>query len=138
MPSPGNLVIMGAGLIMVLASFLSFLEYSVLGLSGEFTAWSSDLFFPVTIIPVLFAVVMAAQVALSSFAPQVHLPEKLYGFTWNQVHLALAAQSLTMMLAFLIQNTGFDRGAGLWLMLLASIALVVGAVLRTREPASTN
>jgi hypothetical protein len=43
-----------------------------------------------------------------------------------------------MMLAFLIQNTGFDRGAGLWLMLLASIALVVGAVLRTREPASTN
>jgi hypothetical protein len=92
----------------------------------------------VTIIPVVFAVVMAVHVAISTFAPQVTLPEKLYGFTWNQVHLALAAQSAAMMLAFLIQNTVLDPGAGFWMMLLASIALVVGAVLRTREPASTS
>jgi hypothetical protein len=39
-----------------------------------------------------------------------------------------------MMLAFLIQNTSpLDKGIGLFLMLLAAIALLVGAVLRVQE-----
>ena len=139
MPSPANIVIIAAGVFMLIASFFSFYEFSVLGTSADFTAWSSDLFFPVSIIPVVFGVVMAAHAALSTFAPQVKMPEKLFGFDWNQVHLALGAQAAIMMLAFLIQDRDpLDIGAGFWLMLLASIALAVGAVMRTREPAPTG
>jgi hypothetical protein len=138
MPSPANIVIMAAGLFMLIASFFSFYEFSVLGASGEFTAWSSRLFFPVSIIPVVFGVVMAAQVAISTFAPQVKMPDKLFGFDWNQVHVALGAQAAIMMLAFFMQDRApLDIGAGFWLMLLASIGLVVGAVMKTREPAPT-
>jgi hypothetical protein len=88
---------------------------------------------------VLFGVAMAAQVALTTFATNVKVPEKIAGFDWNQIHLVLGAQSAIMMLAFLVQDIGLlERGIGYWLMLLASIALAVGAVLRVREPASTN
>jgi hypothetical protein len=140
MPSPASIVIMAAGVVMLLASFLAFYQYSgVFAGAGDFTAWSGDLFFPVTIIPVLFGVVMAAQVALTTFATNVKVPEKIAGFDWNQIHLVLGVQSAIMMLAFLVQDIGLlERGAGYWLMLLAAIALVVGAVLRVREPASTN
>ena len=140
MPSPANLVTIGAGLFMLLASFMTFYKFSALGTSGEFSAWSSTLFFPVSIIPVVFGVVLAAHAGITSFAPQVKVPEKLFGFEWNQVHLVLGAQSTIMMLAFFLQNRGpyFGLGTGFLLMLLASIGLLVGAVLRTREPAPAN
>jgi hypothetical protein len=138
-PSPAILVVMASGVVMLLASFLSFYKFSILGQSAQFTAWSSKLFFPVTIIPVVFGVVMAAHAGISSFAPQVKLPEKLLGFEWNQVYLVLGGQSAVMMLAFLFQNRDpLAISTGFWLMLLSSIGLLVGAVLRTREPAPTS
>ena len=70
-----------------------------------------------------------------TFAPQVKLPDAVLGFTWTQVHLVLGFQATIMMLAFLIQNTGLDKGIGLFLMLLAAIGLLVGAVLRMQEQA---
>ena len=77
---------------------------------------------------------MAAQVALVAFAPEVKMPEKVLGFTWTQVHLVLGFQATIMMLAFLIQDTGgLDKGIGLYLMLIAAIGLLVGAVLRMQE-----
>ena len=64
-------------------------------------------------------------------------PEKVLGLDWNQIHLVLGLQATIMMLAFLIQSTSpLDKGIGLFLMLLAAIALLVGAVLRMQEPAS--
>ena len=77
---------------------------------------------------------MAAHVALLAFAPQVKLPEKVLGLTWTQVYLVLGFQATIMMLAFLIQDTGgLSKGIGLFLMLIAAIALLVGAVLRMQE-----
>ena len=80
---------------------------------------------------------MAAQVALVAFAPGVNLPDRVLGFTWTQIHLVLGFQATIMMLAFLIQSTSpSDKGIGLFLMLLAAIALLVGAVLRMQEQPS--
>jgi hypothetical protein len=135
--SPANIVILVAGAVMLVASFLDFFEidFGAFGGSRGFSAWDGDLFFPVTIIPVLCGVAMALHVALSSFG-NVSLPDRLVGLGWSQVHVALGLQATLMMLAFLVQDKDpFDTAFGFWLMLVAAIALLVGAVLRQREAA---
>jgi len=139
---PGNLVILVAGVVMLIASFLAFVKYSSpsvnignvhIGGSVSYSAWSSHLFLIATI-PALIGVVMAAHVAVTAFAPQVKLPERVLGLTWTQTHLVLGFQATIMMLAFLIQDNIYgDKGIGLFLMLIAAIALLVGAVLRMQE-----
>ena len=143
--STANLVILVAGAVMLIASFLAFNKFSLpsisvaglkIGGTQSFNAWSSH-FFLIATIPALLGAVMAAQVALKAFAPGVHIPERVLGLTWNQIHLVLALQATIMMLAFLIQDTRpLDKGIGLFLMVLAAIALLVGAVLRMQESRS--
>ena len=71
---------------------------------------------------------------MRAFAPGVKLPERILGLTWNQIHLVLGFQATIMMLAFLIQSTSpLTKGIGLYLMLIAAIGLLVGAVLRMQE-----
>ena len=146
--STANLVILVAGAVMLIASFLAFHKISVPsidvagthigGVSKSYNAWSTGHFLIATI-PALLGVVMAAQVALETYAPQVSLPRDVLGFTWTQIHLILAGQATIMMLAFLIQDfSPFDRGIGLYLMLISAIALLVGAVLRVQEKPRSN
>jgi hypothetical protein len=140
--STANLIIVIGGAVMLIASFLDFYKskgsITVGGVtfrvatSGGGNAWSSHAFLIATI-PALIGIVMAAQVAITAFASGVKLPEHVLGLTWNQIHLVLGFQATIMMLAFLIQDTGLDKGIGLFLMLLAAIALLVGAVLRMQE-----
>lgn len=131
--STANLVILVAGAVMLIASFLAFQKFSVDGVTQSFNAWSNG-FFLIATIPALLGAVMAAHVALETYAPQVALPDHVLGFTWTQVHLILAVQATIMMLAFLVQNIApFDRGIGLFLMLIAAIALLVGAVMRMQQ-----
>jgi hypothetical protein len=135
--SPGNLVILIAGAVMLIGSFLDFYEISAFGFSEGRSAWSGDLFSPVTLIPVLAGVAMALHVALTAFA-NVQLPERILGLGWDQIHLALGFQATLMMVAFLIQDKGgLDIAIGFWLMLLSAIALLVGAVLRRQEAPAT-
>lgn len=134
--SPANIVILAAGVVMLIGSFLDFYEVDGFGGSFGFNAWDSDAFFPVTFIPVLCGVAMALHVALTTFA-KVQLPERVLGMGWNQIHIALGFQAAIMMIAFLIHDKGpLDIAIGFWLMLLAGIALLVGAVMREREPAA--
>jgi hypothetical protein len=140
--STANLVILVAGLVMLIASFLAFNKYSRgsvtignvhIGGTISYSAWSSH-YFLIATIPALIGIVMAAQVAVAGFAPEVKLPDRVLGLSWTQIHLVLGFQATIMMLAFLIQDTGIlDKGVGLFLMLLAAIALLVGAVLRMQE-----
>ncbi len=140
--STANIVILVAGVVMLIASFLAFVKFSSpsvtvgnvhFGGSVSRNAWSSGNFLIATI-PALIGVVMAAHVAIVAFAPQVKLPETVLGLTWTQIHLVLGFQATIMMLAFLIRSTGgLDKGIGLFLMLIAAIALLVGAVLRMQE-----
>ena len=143
--STASLVILIAGVVMLIASFLAFNKYSSasvtigsvhIGGSLTYSAWSSH-YFLIATIPALIGIVMAAHVALVAFAPGVPMPERVLGFTWTQIHLVLGFQATIMMLAFLIQSTSpLDKGIGLFLMLLAAIALLVGAVLRMQEQPS--
>jgi hypothetical protein len=143
--STANLVILIAGVVMLIASFLDFTKAKATVTFGNITihvstgggnAWSSGRFLIATI-PALIGVVMAAHVAVVAFAPGVHIPERVLGFTWTQILLVLGFQATIMMLAFLIQSTTpLDKGIGLFLMLLAAIALLVGAVLRMQEQPS--
>lgn len=137
--STANLVILIAGGVILIASFLDFYASKKIG-DGPFAitigggnAWSSGRFLIATI-PALLGVLMAAEVALVTFAPQVSLPDHVLGFTRTQVLVVLGAQATIMMLAFLLQNTGgIGKGIGMYLMLIAAIALLVGAVMRLRE-----
>ncbi|HUI50010.1 MAG TPA: hypothetical protein VL119_15060 [Acidimicrobiia bacterium] len=143
--SAGNLTILIAGVVILIASFLAFDKISlpsfdeggihIGGGTHSFSAWSSH-YFLIATIPALLGVVMALHVALVAFAPQVSMPGSVLGFSWNQVHLILAGQATIMMIAFLIQDRGLDRGIGLYLMLLAAIALLIGAILRIQERGS--
>ncbi len=137
--TPPGIVILAGGAVMLIGSFLPFYKFSLLGSSRSWSSWSSStnlLLFPLTTLIVLFGVLMAVQVAVATFAPSTNLPDRPLGFTWDQIHLVLAFQAAIMMLAYLIRDKGgLDLGAGFWLMLLAAIALVVGAIMRTRDQA---
>jgi hypothetical protein len=131
--STANLVILIAGVVMLIASFLEFNKISLGPFSKSWSAWGTGHFLIATI-PALLGIVMAAHVAVVGFAPQVKLPDNVLGFTWTQIHLVLGFQATVMMLAFLIQDSPFgDKGIGLFLMLIAAIALLVGAFLRMQE-----
>ncbi len=121
-PTPGELTIMIAGAVMLIASFLDF--------AGDTSSWGSGAF-PIVTLIVIYGVLMALQIALSKYA-NVHFPDRVGTFTWEQVHLLLAAFALLMSLGWLISGID-DMGIGLWLLLLGSIALVVGAVMLQRE-----
>jgi hypothetical protein len=132
--SPANIVILAAGVVMLVGSFLDFYTLSRFGLSYSASAWSGAHgfgVFGIATVIVLCGVVMAAQVGVAGFASGVTLPDKLLGLSWDQVHLALGFQATIMMIAFLIRSKAlFDFGIGFWLMLLSAIALLVGAIMR--------
>jgi hypothetical protein len=133
--SPANIVILAAGVVMLIGSFLTFYSYSVHGFASySASAWggaSGFGVFGIATVVVLCGVVMALQVGLEAFASGVQVPDRLLGLTWDQLHLALGFQATLMMLAFLIRDKGpFSFGIGFWLMLLAGIALLAGAIMR--------
>jgi hypothetical protein len=135
--TPANTVILSAGVVMVLGSFLAFYKFSFGGFSKSYNAWNRDVaLFGVATIPVLFGVIMAAHVAIATFA-STNLPARVLGFTWDQIHVALGFQATVMMVAFFVRDKGpYDFGVGFYLMLVAAIALLVGAVMRQREGAT--
>ena len=136
-PTPATWVILGGAVVMLIGSFLDFYKVDAFGFSQSYSAWSGDLFFPESIIPVLCGLAMGVHVALTTFA-DVKLPERIAGLGWNQIHLALGIQAGLMMVFWLFTNKlGYDAGIGFWLMLISGIALAVGAVLRQQEAPAT-
>jgi hypothetical protein len=129
--STPNIVILAAGALMLVGSFLSFYEVSGAGFKTvSLSSWSSLLFGIATTI-VICGVIMAGQVALTSFGSNVSIPAKVLGFSWDQIHLVLGFQAAIMMIAFLITSrVGFSLGIGFWLMLIGGIGLFVGAIMR--------
>jgi hypothetical protein len=120
--TPGEWIIMGAGVVMLIASFLDF--------AVKTSAWGSG-FFPIATLSALYGILMGAQVAIVKFAG-ASFPERIAGFTWEQIHLALAVMALLMSIGWLISGIP-SKGIGLWLLLIGSIGLTVGAVLLQRE-----
>jgi hypothetical protein len=121
-PTTSELIIMIAGAVMLVASFLHF--------AGDTSAWGRYLFPIATLLP-LYGVIMAAQIAFTKFA-SVDLPDRLVGFTWEQVHLVLGLMAGLMAIAWLFTDLG-DKQIGEWLEVIGGIALAVGAVMMQRE-----
>jgi len=121
-PTPGEIVIMAAGGAMLVFSFLHF--------AGDTSAWGRGRFPIATLLPI-YGVVMALQIALTKFA-SVNLPDSVFGFTWEQIHLALGAMAALMAFGWLVTDYG-DKQVGQWFEILGGIALVVGAVMLQRE-----
>jgi len=131
---PSDIVLMASGAVALIFSFLTWFDGEDIG-AGTYNAWSTELTFPLgTYIP-LIGLILGGQVALTRFA-NVNLPERVLGFTWPQIHLVLALFGVLLALGWLIVNpfgSDIDKGLGLWLSILASIGLMVGAVLEHTE-----
>lgn len=129
-PSPPDIITMAAGAVMLIAGFLNFWD------QGSFSAnVFGDLAFPIATFVWLFGIAAGVLVALETFA-NVNLPETVLDFTWAQLHLALAGFSAIVMICWLVTSDLPDKGFGFWLLLLGSLALVVGAVMRLQESPS--
>ena len=127
--APANIVILVAGIVMLIASFMAFYRLPFPGGSVSVNAWDHGLFMIATL-PTLLGAFMALQVGLVAFG-RIDMPNRVLGLTWDQAHLVLALQSALLMGAFLaLDKAPYEFGAGFWLMLAAAIALVVGALMR--------
>jgi hypothetical protein len=121
-PTTSELIILIAGAVMLVGSFLDF--------AGSTSAWGQYLFPIATLLP-LYGLIMATEIALSKFA-SVQLPDSLAGFTWEQIHLVLGIFAGFMAIGWLVTDVS-DKGVGFWLEVLGGIGLAVGAVMMQRE-----
>ena len=132
-----QIVILACGVVAFIASFLPWVSID-LGRFGDasYNAWDGDVMYWPTFWWVgIFGLVMALQVGLTAFT-SVNLPDRPLGFTWPQIHLVLGIFAVILTVSFLIG--GDEHGIGFWISLLASIGLVVGAVMLEKEGSSTS
>ncbi|HET9770306.1 MAG TPA: hypothetical protein VFS16_05410 [Acidimicrobiia bacterium] len=128
-------VVCGAAIVFLISTFLPW--YGIDGFDGANTGWD---YFLTGILPLLLAVVMVAQIAVSRFTttPLPALP-----IPWGQVHLiAGAAIAVLLLLRTIIVSSvdtfagdfELDRKWGLFVALLAALALAAGGFLKSKEP----
>jgi hypothetical protein len=117
-PTVADIVMVIGGVITFIFSFLDFFE-------GE-NAWATGLF-PVTTIIAVLGLAMVVFVLLDLLAG-FHLPDFLT-FTYKQMYVTWGIVAAVFMLAWLILDTPADKKAGLYLMLIGSLAMAVGAIL---------
>ncbi len=134
-PKPSEIVIMVSGLVALISAFLAWYTAPG-GFSGDANALDEGLF-PIALYIPLIGLAMGLHIALSKFA-NVNFPERILSFTWPQIHLALGIFAVLLGLGYLILDNGLDKGIGLWLAVLSSIGLVVGAVLLNNEENTTS
>jgi hypothetical protein len=133
-PTPGELVGIGAGVVLLIGSFLPFYSIDASGFRSEdWNAWSNDLnLFPLATLAVLLGVATAARIAVARFAS----PPDAAWMRWGEYDLVLGLLATLTLTAFVLRDLGdfsIDKGIGAWLVLIGAIALIVSAVLRNPE-----
>jgi hypothetical protein len=145
-----DIVILASAVVLLIASFLTWIDYGSpsfgpipqqliqqLGFSiprGTENAWDH---FPGFVYPLIAGVVAGVQVVMEKVRPQ--MPNHVGGFSWTQIHLLLGIWALLSVIAVAFEDFGYgDKGIGLWLTLIAAAGLLVGAILRSREPAKAT
>lgn len=119
-------LVMGVGAIVVV--IFSFLDFFSFGDSDGFNAWDGDGLFPATIIPVILAVATIVLIVLDLVG--VKLPDKVLTFTWPQIYATWGISAAGIMLGWLFTGpAGTDKGAGLILMLIGSLAMAAGSIM---------
>lgn len=144
--SLGDQIIGGSGIVLFIASFLTWFKVEVDGLgafgaSASANAW--DLGFLVGPFPVLIGLLMVAYVAVRAFAPQVQLPE---GVPYDLVlFIAGCVAAALVVLKLLIGEddagglVDVSRGIGIFLGTLAALGLAAGGYMKWKmEPTTTS
>jgi len=125
--TPGEIVVLAAGAVGLIAAFLPFYK------NGESANSFDEGLFPVATLIALFVVAAAVLVALVKFA-NVNLSAGVLGFGFVQLLLALGFFAAILAIAFLIAEKGsVDFGFGYYLLLIAGVGSVVGAVIMRNE-----
>ncbi len=130
--SPAQLTLAISGGVLLVASFLPWIDVDYGIGSVTSSAWDNNAF-PLLTWPGIFGGTMAVLTLLHVLAG-VQLPARIVGFAWNEIQLIAAVFSLLITGSFLI--SGSEHGIGFFLSLLASIGLVVGAWMLRNEPAA--
>jgi hypothetical protein len=141
-----DIVILASAVVLVVASFLTWIDFGSprlpisqqalqqLGVDiprGTENAWDH---FPGFVYPLIAGVIAGVQVVLEKVRPQ--MPGHVAGFSWTQIDLLLGLWALLSVIAVAFEDFGYGhKGIGLWLTLIAAAGLLVGAILRLREPA---
>ena len=144
-----DIVILASAVVLVVASFLTWIDFGSprlpisqqalqqLGVDiprGTENAWDH---FPGFVYPLIAGVIAGVQVVLEKVRPQ--MPGHVAGFSWTQIDLLLGLWALLSVIAVAFEDFGYgDKGIGLWLTLIAAAGLLVGAILRLREPARAS
>jgi hypothetical protein len=149
----GDRIIGASAILLLLFSFFPWYDFTVSsGISGlgggsatggGRNGWSYFLF---GIIPIFLALIMLAQIIIVRFT-ETKLPT--LPISWAQVHVIAGGLATLLILLRVVladsRGTGFgvihvsaNRKFGLFLALLAAIGLVVGAVLKMRDPAEAG
>ncbi|CAN5763402.1 hypothetical protein BH10ACT1_BH10ACT1_08510 [soil metagenome] len=129
-PKPSQIAILAGAAVMLIFSFLDFVKSSsAFGGDVGFSAWDGDYFFPFSIFPLLFALVVAGTTAATVFGA-VKLPEPILTLNWKQINFTLAFAGFVILLGFLISGPdGLENGIGLYFSILGAIAVLAGAVM---------
>ena len=141
-----DIVILASAVVLLVASFLTWIDFGSprfpisqqalqqLGVDiprGTENAWDH---FPGFVYPLIAGVIAGVQVVMEKVRPQ--MPGHVAGFSWTQIDLLLGIWALLSVIAVAFEDFGYgDKGIGLWLTLIAAAGLLVGAILRLREPA---
>jgi hypothetical protein len=130
----GDGAVIGAAVLLLIASFLPFYSYKSEFGSASRNLWHSQ-FFPILPSVTLTAIAAAAAI-LAARSPQF-TGKQILGLTFDQWAVALAVFSgWTAVWATLFADSGgLDKGAGLWLTLVFGLAIAVVAPLSSRLPA---
>jgi hypothetical protein len=121
-PTVADIVMFVGGVVTFIFSFLHFV--------ADVNAWSSDVFglFPITTLIAIVGLAMAVFVALEIFLG-FHLGTFLT-FNYKQIYVTWGIFCGGLMLCYLVMDKhGANSGAGLWLMLIGSLAMAVGSIL---------
>ena len=126
--SAGEITVLASGALCILFSFFAWYG------SGGFSinAWDDGLR-PVALIPLIMGLFAAGHLALTKFA-KVSLPQRVLGYTWEQLYLnAGFTATLYTTLLLLTDTFGGDKKFGFFISWLASIGLGVGAFLIQKD-----
>ena len=120
---PSSWMLMGGGLVLLISTFLDWVSVSAGGFDFGENAWDTDFFGLLGIFCALIGLAVGGGVAARTFG-NVNLPERMLGFTSEQLHLILGVEALLITVGLVFRG---DVGIGLWLGLIAAVVITAGA-----------
>jgi hypothetical protein len=136
--STSDRLIAGGGIAYLIFMFLPW--YGLAG--GSNSGWD---YFLGGVLPLILIAIMVAHVLITAMSPDTKLPD--LPLPWAQVHLIAGAAAAALVILRLVigsdVETGFgdislDRKFGLFLAVLAAIAVAVGGFLKSQESGTTT